>query len=197
MSTTSRSAGKHDSPLAAARARDSKIKRERALKACEALLADGIPITHTSVARKAQVSPWLTYNVAAIRSAIEQGRAKQERDGLATPIARSGGRPASRATLHTDLLLARKNLADLRDENKVLRKRLERQLGAEVEGTTVAELLERVQDLERVHRRLNEEAADQDKVIALLRKTVAELEADSEAKSELIRSMVHAKNTGS
>lgn len=183
--------------LAAARALDSKIKRERALKACDTLLADGVPVTHTNVARKAQVSSWLTYNVPEIRVAIERSRARQEREGIATPAVQRGRRPASRDTLHTDLLLARDHLTKLRDENKVLRQRLERQLGAEVEGTSISELLERIQGLERVHRRLNEEAADQEKLVTLLRKQITELEADSEAKSELIRSMVHATNTAS
>jgi hypothetical protein len=69
--------------------------------------------------------------------------------------------------------------------------------GDEAEGTTVTESLERTQDLEDVRRRLNEDAADRDKLLTVLRKTGAELKADREAKSELIRSMVHARNIGS
>lgn len=180
--------------LAEARARDSKTKRSRAIQACTDLVASGIPATHTNVARKAHVSTWLTYNVPEIRAAIEQANALQMRDGLINPAPLRAGQRATPESVHTDLLLAQKHVRELRDENIKLRKRLERQLGSEVEGANIDELVERVHDLERVNRQLSTEAAERDKQIKAQHARIRELEAENESQADVVRAMMIAAN---
>ncbi|QDE35567.1 hypothetical protein FIV50_12690 [Microbacterium foliorum] len=180
--------------LAAARALDSKNKRARAIEACTDLVASGIPVTHTNVARKAHVSTWLTYNVPEIRSAIEQANAAQAREGLINPAPQRAGQRTTPESLHTDLLLAQRHVRELRDENVKLRKRLERQLGAELEGVDIEELTERVYNLERVNRELSAEAANRDKRIAVQQARIKELESENESQADVVRAMMVAAN---
>lgn len=180
--------------LSAARALDSRTKRSRAIQACTDLVASGIPATHTNVARKANVSTWLTYNVPEIRSAIEQASALQMRDGLINPPPLRTGQRATPESIHTDLLLAQKHVRELREENIKLRKRLERQLGSEVEGANIDELVERVHDLERMNRQLNTEAAERDKQIKTQHTRIRELESENESQADVVRAMMIAAN---
>ena len=60
MSTTAANQARA-AALKAARARDSELKRRRALAALEAMEASGASITFTAVANAAGVSTWLVY----------------------------------------------------------------------------------------------------------------------------------------
>lgn len=62
--------------LAAARARDSQDKRQRALAAVQALEAAGKPVTFPAVARAAHVSSWLVY-AHGVREHVEAARHRQ------------------------------------------------------------------------------------------------------------------------
>jgi hypothetical protein len=63
--------------LKAARAKDSKLKRRRALAALEALEASGAAITFTAVAKAAGVSTWLVY-AGGIRETHRRGSTPPE-----------------------------------------------------------------------------------------------------------------------
>jgi hypothetical protein len=76
--------------LKAARAKDSELKRRRALAALEALEASGASITFTAVAKAAGVSTWLVY-AEGIREHIDAARHRQAHHGAApapTPSAK-------------------------------------------------------------------------------------------------------------
>jgi hypothetical protein len=68
--------------LKAARAKDSELKRARALATLEAMEASGASITFTAVANAAGVSTWLVY-AHGIREHIDAARARQPHDGPA------------------------------------------------------------------------------------------------------------------
>jgi hypothetical protein len=180
------------------RERDSREKRARALRACADLVTAGIPVTHTRVARVANVSPWLTYNAQEIRAAIDLASAGQIRDGLADPnISRKAGPRATVASLRTDLDMARDEVKDLRAERKRLRARLEQRLGAEVESASATELFERLREVEDANRQLRQSLTERDKQAMTLAERVAELEQEVEAKEQALRAMMFAKNTQS
>lgn len=179
--------------LQASRARDSSEKRARALQACEALVSAGLMVTHTRVARKAGVSTWLTYNVPAVRRAIEIAQSAQSTLGV-DQSARPANVRASMGSLSTDLALAREDNRRLREEVKALRSRLEQRLGVEIEGTTTTQLLTRVREIESRNTELNRLVAARDGLVAELSKQVSELSSENEAKAEVIRSMMFAQN---
>jgi hypothetical protein len=83
MSTTAANQAR-TAALKAARAKDSELKRRRALAALEALEATGASITFTAVAKAAGVSTWLVYaegirDLAIARDQIKTLRAERDK----------------------------------------------------------------------------------------------------------------------
>lgn len=133
--------------LRLARAADSTTKQQRALAAVEHLHAQGDRVTFARVARVSAVSTWFTYNNTHVALAIRRAQADQAENGLhITP------RPAERvsaASLRVDLEHARDELRESKQENGQLRRTLSLRLGAELENTNPAELLDRLHEAER------------------------------------------------
>ncbi|MFK4226916.1 DUF6262 family protein [Streptomyces sp. NPDC019890] len=95
-----------------ARRADSPQKRQRVVDAVQRMLADGEPITFTTVARTAKVSTWLVY-AEGVREHVEAAIRQQEHEPV---VARSDGCQASPASLKSDLLMAREEITALRQE---------------------------------------------------------------------------------
>lgn len=177
--------------LAAARARDSQDKRQRALAALQALEMAGEAITFPAVARAARVSSWLVY-AQGVREHIDAARRRQAARTVTTAISRATATPAG---LRADLALAREEIKRLRSERDQLHQRLRLQLGAEIHGRGHAELIGRVADLGTVNRRLlaERDARTAEAGAALLR--VRELEDELNAARESLRRMIRAENS--
>lgn len=182
------------SRLRAARTDDSRLKRQRALDTCAALLANGIPVTFTRVARESRVSTWLVYNAPEIKNAVRAAIAQQAKNGLTAAPDRVA-QPASVASLRTDLALVRDDNKRLRDQVNKLNRRLEQQLGLEIEGASTSELMERIRELEDVTAAQARQLAARDASGSEGAARLQELERELESKNELIRSMMFARNT--
>lgn len=177
--------------LKAARAKDSELKRRRALTALEAMEASGASITFTAVANAAGVSTWLVY-AEGIREHIEAARGRQANDCPApTP---SGKHTTTPASLRTDLAIARGQIKTLRAERDKLQHRLRLQLGAEIEGPDRARLTARVADLEALNRRLVAERDARTIESDTAKRHVAELEDELSAARESLRSVIKSQN---
>lgn len=145
--------------LRAARAKDSQLKRRRALDAVRALETADAPVTAAAVAAAAGVSTWLVY-ADGIREHIQAARRRQAERALTPEPAPTLERPrATPDSLRTDLAVARQEIRRLRAERDQLRARLRLHLGAEIEGPDRAELITRVATLETANRQL---AAERD-----------------------------------
>lgn len=175
--------------LAAARARDSHDKRQRALAALQALETAGDTITFPAVAKAAGVSTWLAY-AHGVREHIESARQRQAAQIIAAPRT-----PPTPAGLRADLALAREEIKRLRSERDQLHQRLRLQLGAEFHGPQHSELIARVGDLQAANRRiLAERDARTAEAATALRRSL-ELEDDLNAARESLRRMIRAENT--
>ena len=193
MSTTTANQARA-AALKAARAKDSELKRRRALAALEALEATGAPITFTAVAKAAGVSTWLVY-AEGIREHIDAARRRQahhqRRPQRRRPPAST---PTTSASLRTDLAIARDQIKTLRAERDKLQQRLRLQLGAELEAPDRAHLTARVADLETINRRLVAERDARAIEADTANRRVAELEDELSAARESLRRVIKSHN---
>jgi hypothetical protein len=192
MSTTAANQARA-AALKAARAKDSELKRRRALAALEAMEASGASITFTAVANAARVSTWLVY-APGIREHIDAARRRQANDSPAptpTPTVKHSMTPAS---LRTDLAIARDQIKTLRAERDKLQQRLRLQLGAEIEAPDRARLTARVADLEALNRRLIAERDARTIETDTATRRVAELEDELSAARESLRRIIKSQN---
>lgn len=179
--------------LKAARAKDSELKRRRALAALEAMEASGAAITFTAVANAAGVSTWLVY-APGIREHIDAARCRQANDSPAqtpTPTVKPTMTPTS---LRTDLAIARDQIKTLRAERDKLQQRLRLQLGAEIEAPDRAHLTARVADLEALNRRLIAERDARTIETDTAKRHAAELEDELSAARESLRRVIKSQN---
>lgn len=192
MSTTAANQARA-AALKAARAKDSELKRRRALTALEAMEASGASITFTAVANAAGVSTWLVY-APGIREHIDAARGRQDNDSP-TPMPTSSGKHSmTPASLRTDLAIARDQIKTLRAERDKLQQRLRLQLGAEIEAPDRAHLTARVADLEAVNRRLVAERDARSIETDTAKRHVAELEDELSAARESLRRVIKSQN---
>ena len=122
-------------------------KHTHTLATIEQMLACGARVTFVDVQRAAGVSTWFVYNNPRIRDAIESAARLQEHHRTAEAT-----KPADDRTLpglRTDLANARAEIRDLRDERDQLKRRLQRDLGHQVDAHSKQELLERLRFLEQ------------------------------------------------
>ncbi len=179
--------------LKAARAKDSELKRRRALAALEAMEASGASITFTAVANAAGVSTWLVY-APGIREHVDAARGRQANHSPAPVPTPSGKNSTTPASLRTDLAIARDQIKTLRGERDKLQQRLRLQLGAEIEGPDRAHLTARVADLEAVNRRLVTERDARTIETDTAKRHVAELEDELSAARESLRRLMKSQN---
>lgn len=178
--------------LKAARAKDSQLKRQRALAALDALEATGAPVTFAAVAKAAGVSTWLVY-AEGIREHVEAARRRQAQHGAA-PAPTASGTHATSASLRTDLTIARDQIKMLRAERDTLLQRLRLQLGAEIEAPDRAHLTARVADLEALNRRLVAERDARTIEVDAAKARVTELEDELCAARESLRRVIKSQN---
>lgn len=179
--------------LKAARAKDSELKRRRALAALEAMEASGASITFTAVANAAGVSTWLVY-APGIREHIDAARGRQANHSLAPMPTPCGKHTTTPASLRTDLAIARDQIKTLRAERDKLQQRLRLQLGAEIEAPDRAHLSARVADLEAVNRRLVAERDARTLELDTAKRHVAELQDELSAARESLRRVIKSQN---
>lgn len=192
MSTTTANQARA-AALKAARAKDSELKRRRALAALEALKASGAPITFTAVAKAAGVSTWLVY-ADGIREHIDAARHRQAHHGAAPAPTPSAQRTTTSDSLRTDLAIAQEQIKTLRAERDKLQHRLRLQLGAELEAPDRAHLTARVADLETINRQLVAERDARAIEAQTAKGRVTELEDELSAARESLRRVIKAQN---
>ena len=180
--------------LTAARQADSAGKRDRTLKAIERLLAAGSKMSYARIAREADVSTWLIYNVPDVRVAADAAIEQQRATHAASPQP-SITRTASAESLRTDLALAREEVKALRVERDRLRERLRKTLGAEIDQTSREELITRIQRLEDNLREVVEERDTARAEANTLRPLVHELRERIEAQQDLNRDLMRQVNS--
>lgn len=176
--------------LQLARAADSQAKQQRAIAAVARLESRGDPVRFTDVARLAAVSTWFTYHNTAVAGAVRQAQAGQAEHGR-----HPAPSPAERVTagsLRADLEHARHEVKSLREENGRLRHTLGLQLGAELEQTSPAELLDRVRDLETRNTDLTHRLADSTDQNRHLADRLTAAEEDVTAARESLRRAIRA-----
>jgi hypothetical protein len=176
--------------LRAARARDSQDKRARVLASIEALESAGAPITAAAVASTAGVSTWLVY-ADDLRHHLDAARRRQ---ADRPPSTASDPAPVTPDSVHTDLAIARAEIRRLRAEQDKLRRRLQLQLGAEIEGPERAELIERVATLDNVNRRIVAERDARATELAAANRRIRDLENDLTAARDSLRQLIKDQN---
>ena len=192
MSTTAANQAR-TAALKAARAKDSELKRRRALAALEALESTGASITFTAVAKAAGVSTWLVY-AAGIREHVDAARRRQAHPSAAPAPTPSGSHTTTSASLRTDLAIARDQIKTLRAERDNLRQRLRLHLGAEIEAPDRAHLTARVADLEALNRQLVAERDARMIEADNAKGRVAELDDELSAARESLRRVIKSQN---
>jgi chromosome segregation ATPase len=179
--------------LRVARAKDSDDKRRRVREAIATLEAAGTPITAAAVANAAGVSTWLVYT-DGLREHLDAARRRQARRPTSPARTSAEQAPPTRASLRTDLALARDQIRRLRAECDQLRRRLRLQLGAELDGPDRAELIDRVAELESQVRKLLVERDARATEANHAQRRIAELEDDLTAARESLRRIIKDHN---
>lgn len=129
-------------------------KQTHTLATLEQMLGRGARVTFVEVQRTAGVSTWFVYNNPIIRSAVESAiRAQHDHH------AAEAANPVDDRTLpglRAELANARAEIRDLREERDQLRRRLQRDLGDQVDAHSKRELLERLRVLEQENAQLQD-----------------------------------------
>ncbi|MGW3739866.1 hypothetical protein ACWD62_04460 [Streptomyces sp. NPDC005146] len=177
--------------LAQARRQHSLDKRERALTALTVLERDGERITHTAVARAANVSTWLTY-ADGICEHIDAARERQARTPPTAPDPRA---PLTPAGLRAELETARQEIKNLRQERDRLRSAIQQQLGQQLDALTTPDLVGRVDELTRHNHQLADQLQQATEESTTLRARATSLEQDLAAARTSLRRMIRTENT--
>ncbi|WP_051733309.1 hypothetical protein [Kitasatospora phosalacinea] len=179
-------------PLAQARARISADKRQRALDAITTLERDNHPVTHTTVARTAGVSTWLTYT-DPIRPHIQ---AAQQRQATTSTPTRSAATPtpSNDATLRTELELARQEIKHLRQERDQAQTAVRHQLGRQLDALGTHDLIARVDELTHHNHQLADQLQQATTHNTALQERITTLEDDLIAARTSLRRMIRNEN---
>ena len=161
--------------LAQARKRDSTIKRTRSVGTVNKMLDAGQRVSFTAVARQAQVSTWLLYNVPDLKQVVQHAIEKQAQ----TVMPPNGTKAATPASISiTELALAREEIKELRAENGKLIKRLRTTLGTELDRVDRQDLIEQIHELRTAAEQARHERDASSDLANQLRDRVAELEEE-------------------
>ncbi|WP_256838194.1 DUF6262 family protein [Ornithinimicrobium faecis] len=129
-------------------------KQAHTLATIERMLERGAQINFVEVQRTAGVSTWFVYNNPTIRLAVESAiRAQHDHQAV------KATKPLDDRTLaglRAELANARVEIRDLREERDRLRRRLQRNLGDQVDDRSKRELLERLRVLEQENSQLQD-----------------------------------------
>lgn len=132
--------------LRRARRQDSQTKRQRAADAVHAMEQTGEPISFPAVARRAGVSVSMLYADRHLTAQIAEIRDRQRQAGRDQAWRLPARSLVSEQGLRTELANTKEQARRLAQEVKVLRDRLERQLGSETDlarGQTLSPLLDK------------------------------------------------------
>ena len=172
---------------------DSRRKHNRATATVKRLVDTGSRVSFARVAREANVSTWLVYNSAELKTAIQDAINHQNAEG----VKQAPARPAtalSNASLMTDLALARAEIKSVKLERDTLRKRIERVLGDEVREVDRGQLVERITELEQLLRTAHADLADAKKTITALTDQTEELTEQLDAVRILNQQLIRQSN---
>jgi aryl carrier-like protein len=172
---------------------DSQRKHDRAAATVKRLLDSGSRVSFARVAREANVSTWLVYNSAELKTTIQDAINHQNAEGL-TPAPARPVTAASNASLMTDLALARAEIKSVKHERDTLRKRIERVLGDEVREVDRSQLVERINELEHLLRTAHTDLADANKTTAALTDQNQELTEQLDAVRILNQRLIRQSN---
>ncbi|WP_133298444.1 DUF6262 family protein [Tsukamurella pulmonis] len=134
--------------LIAARRAAAAHKQAVTVACVDEMVTEGDHVSFTSVHRAAGVSTWFVYNNPAVRRAIET--AMQEQQAQSTSTISRPNTPVDDRTmrgLRTELANARSEIRDLRAERDRLRRRLQRDLGDQLDARSSQELAEELHRL--------------------------------------------------
>jgi chromosome segregation ATPase len=173
---------------------DSRRKRNRATATVKRLVDSGSRVSFARVAREANVSTWLVYNSAELKTTIQAAINHQNVEGVKQAPARPVT-AASNASLMTDLALARAEIKSLKQERDTLRKRIERVLGDEIREVDRSQLIERITELEQLLRTAHTDLADASKTITKLTGHTEELTEQLDAVRILNQQLIRQSNT--
>lgn len=154
------------------------------------MLATGTPVTFTAVRDAAQVSKWLVY-ADGVREHIEQAHKQQAARKVRD---RRRGLQPSRASLQTDLELARVDNARLRTERDRLKAAVQRGLGHQVNQLATKDLAARIDELTRANQQLTAELAQLRAEHDDLHRRLTEAEDDLVAARTSLRRMIRSEN---
>ncbi|MDQ3357359.1 MAG: DUF6262 family protein [Actinomycetota bacterium] len=164
-------------------------KQARALATIERMVERGARVTFIEVQRAAKVSTWFVYNNPAIRQAIESA-IREQHDHHAGETTN----PLDDRTLpglRTELANTRAEIRDLREERDRLRRRLQRDLGDQIDAHSRRELLERLRVLEQESSQLRDTLGTTTAELATTKRerdtAVADLEGTQLALRQTIR----------
>jgi aryl carrier-like protein len=172
---------------------DSRRKHDRAIATVNRLVDSGSRVSFARVAREANVSTWLVYNSAELKTAIQDAIDQQNTEGLKQAPARPAT-AASNTSLMTDLALARAEIKSLKQDRDTLRRRIERVLGDEVREVDRSQLVERINELEHLLRTAHADLADSTKTIATLTDQTQELTEQLDAVRILNQRLIRQSN---
>ncbi|HXO53466.1 MAG TPA: DUF6262 family protein [Mycobacterium sp.] len=172
---------------------DSRRKHDRAIATVKRLVDSGSRVSFARVAREANISTWLVYNSADLKTTIQNAIDHQNTEGLTQTPARPAT-AASNASLMTDLALARAEIKSLKQERDILRKRIERVLGDEIREVDRGQLVERINELEHLLRTAHTDLADCTKTVAALTDQTQELTEQLDAVRILNQQLIRQSN---
>ncbi|MCZ0730650.1 DUF6262 family protein [Mycolicibacterium iranicum] len=173
---------------------DSRRKHERVTATVRRLLASGSRISFARVAREANVSTWLVYNSAELKTSIQDAIDQQNADGL-TPAPARPATALTNSSLATDLALARAEIKSVKQERDRLRKRIERVLGDEIREVDRNQLVERITELEQLLRLAHTDLADSTRTVAALTEQAQELTEQLDAVRILNQQLIRQGST--
>ena len=135
--------------LIEAKRADSRAKQQRVTTTLARLCESGSRISFARLAREANVSTWLLYNTAELKTAIHDAIERQNREGRSLATAHTTT-SVTHTSLGTDLALARAEIVSLKKDRDTLRKRIERVIGSEISKVDHHRLTERITELEQL-----------------------------------------------
>lgn len=179
--------------LVASRRAAAAEKQAHTLTTIERMLERGAKINFVEVQRTAGVSTWFLYNNPTIRLAVESAIRAQHDHQAAEATKPLDDRTL--AGLRTELANARAEIRDLREERDRLRRRLQRDLGDQVDARSRRELLERLRVLEQENSKLQDTLRTTTTELATAKRERDTVAADLEGTQLALRQTIHRVTT--
>lgn len=180
--------------LRQARRADTRLKRQLALDAAEAIEATGEPISFPAVARRAGVSVSFLYADRELAGRIAIARDRQRQAGRDRAWQLPPRSLVTAQSLRAELANSKEQVRRLVEEVAALRQRLARQLGAEADGARGLALAPALEELEQRAAELEAENHRQRELIARLEADGRELAETLDASRAMNRELMNELN---